>query len=213
MGQDPAWHDPHDPAEVAYTAAEALAMDRWLVGRGATIEGLMAVAGARLADAVRESCIDGDLGRVVCLVGPGNNGGDALVAADLLDDELTVERWRPLAGDATPALDPRCLVLDGLFGVGLERPVEGAAAAALQAVAASGAPVLAVDIPSGLHATSGEVLGTALPARRTLTFVGPKAGFFLGRGPELVGRWRAADIGFPVEQAHAWLQQRRELAG
>jgi NAD(P)H-hydrate repair Nnr-like enzyme with NAD(P)H-hydrate epimerase domain len=209
MGQDPVWHDPHDPAAVAYTAAEALAMDQWLVEGGATIEALMAVAGARLADAARESCRDWELDRVVCLVGPGNNGGDALVAADLLDAELTVERWRPLAGDATPALDPGCLVVDGLFGVGLERPVEGVAAAALAAVAASGAPVLAVDVPSGLHATTGEVLGAALPARRTLTFVGPKVGFFLGRGPELVGRWRAVDIGFPVGDAHAWLQQRR----
>jgi len=153
----------------------------------------------------------------VFLVGPGNNGGDALVAEGHLRGEQPTLVWRPLAGDPPPELDARTLLVDGLFGVGLSRPIEGRARQALEHVAASPATVLAVDIPSGLHATTGEIVGgaagAALRAHRTLTFVGPKRGFFHGAGPRLVGAWRAVDIGFPVEEAEAWVRARRAAAG
>ncbi|RKY20186.1 MAG: hypothetical protein DRQ55_08525 [Planctomycetota bacterium] len=208
-----AWHDTAQPPAVTYSADEALAMDRWLVSRGFSIAQLMATAGARLAAAATELLEQQRLERVVCLVGPGNNGGDALVAAELLESAWPLTRWRPLAGDEAPAMGPGVLVIDGLFGVGLERPVQGDAAAALAAVASTGAPVLAVDVPSGLHATTGEVLGAALPARWTLSFVGPKTGFFVAAGPAYVGSWRAVEIGFPAQQAHAWLAARRATQG
>jgi hydroxyethylthiazole kinase-like uncharacterized protein yjeF len=168
----------------------------------------------------------------VFLVGPGNNGGDALVAERLLRPEVETLVWQPLprapGADALagadrdppprvtsepPALDARTLLVDGLFGVGLARPLAGAARAAVEHVQASPATVLAIDVPSGLDATTGEVLGTAegvaVRADETITFVGPKAGFFAGSGPELVGRWRAVDLGFPANEAEAWLAARR----
>ncbi len=209
---------------IEWTAEESQAMDRWLTEeRGFTIPQLMAVAGLRVAQAARRMLgAAADEGRpverIVFLVGPGNNGGDALVAAEHLSPELPGEIVRPLAGDVLPPLAAGVLVIDGLFGVGLVRPIEGAARAAVEAVRASPARVLAVDVPSGLSADSGEVLGSsaaqpdggvAVAAHATLTFVGPKRGFFRGRGPELVGRWTAVDIGFPVQEAEDWVRARR----
>lgn len=88
-------------------------------------------------------------------------------------------------------------VVDALFGTGLGRPIEGRMALLLDAVAASGADVLAVDVPSGLCADTGRVLGTAAPARWTTTLAGLKPGLFAGRGPELVGELELAQIGIP----------------
>jgi len=197
-------------------------MDRWLEReRGFTIPQLMDTAGARLADATRELAAARGSQRLVFLVGPGNNGGDALVAEQALRGAYATVIWRPLAGDAPPELDAGTLVVDGLFGVGLQRPIDDVAREAVQAVNASDAAVLAVDIPSGISATTGEVVGSsearpdggvAVRADATLTFVGPKRGFFLGAGSAHVGEWRAAEIGFPAEDAWEWLAARRALA-
>lgn len=232
---------------VAYSAEEASAMDAWLVRRGFSVAQLMGAAGGRLADAIEELCAEHGLTRVVCLVGPGNNGGDARVAAERLlagrssagaavappstsdpgatpgdgrappepggGPALAVVLWQPLSGEPAPPLDARTLLVDGLFGVGLARPLDGAARDAVRAVAASPARVLAVDVPSGLHASTGEVLGVAVRAEWTLSFVGPKQGFFVGQGPAHVGRWRAVAIGFPVAEAERWVAARRAAAG
>lgn len=199
----------------AWTAEEALAMDRWLIDeRGFTLAALMEQAGARVADEAAALLAAGGLERVVFLVGPGHNGGDAEVAERLLRARRPVPStrlWRPLQGDPPPPLDALTLLVDGLFGVGLSRAVEGAARAAIEHVNASPACVLAIDIPSGLCATTGEVLGAAVRAQRTVTFVGPKRGFFVGEGPAHVGSWRAVEIGFPAAEADAWLATRREL--
>lgn len=201
---------PGSPPAVCLSAAEALDMDRWLIEeRGFTLPGLMAEAGARLAEAVEERRAAWGSERLAFLVGPGNNGGDALVARELLGAEAAGPIWRPLRGEATPPLDATWLVVDGLFGVGLVRPVEGAAAQALARVRASGAKVLAVDVPSGLDATTGRVLGSALVAHATLALVLPKQGFFVGEGPAHTGAWRAAEIGFAASEAVDWVLARR----
>ena len=226
------------PAPVPhYSAEEALAMDRWLVSRGFGIDELMQAAGRRVAEAARALIAARDLRRAVFLVGPGNNGGDALVAEALLAgggrdaplferpaDAVTVPTVivRPLEGDAVPRLDAHTLVVDGLFGVGLDRAITGRARDAIEAVNGSAATVLAIDIPSGLSADDGHIVGVgddhphggvAVCADRTVTFVGPKRGFFEGRGPELVGAWEAVEIGFPAEEAHAWVRRRRATGG
>jgi ADP-dependent NAD(P)H-hydrate dehydratase / NAD(P)H-hydrate epimerase len=224
-------HDATVPPN-ALTADEALALDVWLQSRGHTLAALMAEAGARVADEARRLARERGLRRAVFLVGPGNNGGDALVAERLLRDELEMLVWQPLprtpAADALagadrdppprrasapPPLDVRTLLVDGLFGVGLARPLAGPARAAVAHVNASPATVLAIDVPSGLSATTGEVLGArpdaAIRAHATLAFVLPKAGFFLGAGPALAGRWRVADLGFPPAEAEAWLAASR----
>jgi NAD(P)H-hydrate epimerase len=209
--------DDGDAGLTAWTAEEALAMDGWLIHeRGFTLEALMEQAGARVAEEAERLVGGRGLTCAVFLVGPGHNGGDAEVAERLLRARrpaLAARLWRPLQCEPPPPLDARTLLVDGLFGVGLSRAVEGRARAAIEHVNASPACVLAIDIPSGLSATTGEVLGAAVRAQRTVTFVGPKRGFFLGAGPAHVGDWRAVEIGFPAAEADAWLASRRGRGG
>jgi len=89
------------------------------------------------------------------------------------------------------------LLVDALFGTGLARPLAGLQAALVRGMNASLRPILAVDLPSGLDADSGEVLGEAVRAEATVTFVAKKPGIGRGRGPELCGRVRVAEIGIP----------------
>lgn len=128
--------------------------------------------------------------------------GDARLQADL---------WRRLGhGVATPegaaALEPllahSALVVDALFGTGLDRELRPPFSDAVHAVRRSGRPVLAVDLPSGLDANTGAVLGAAVAASVTVTFVAPKRGLALGEGPRHVGRVVVAEIGVP----RAWVE-------
>lgn len=193
-------------------------------------------AGAALAHAALQLAAEQGLGRIVLFCGPGNNGGDALVAArQLAGAGPRLEIRLPLPLDATRAaalerwsrhfpgclvqspagapLDPaQDLVVDGLFGLGLVRPLTGVALAAVERINASGAAVLAVDLPSGLHADRGEVLGAAVRATQTLTFVAPKLGMTVGLGPACSGEVRVAGIGVTAAYAEAWLRQRRAAA-
>ncbi len=89
------------------------------------------------------------------------------------------------------------LVVDALFGTGLTRELGPPWSSAIDAANASGAPILAVDLPSGLDANTGEVLGTAIRAATTVSFVARKPGFAIGAGPELCGRVVVAEIGIP----------------
>jgi ADP-dependent NAD(P)H-hydrate dehydratase / NAD(P)H-hydrate epimerase len=170
---------------------------------------LMSRAGEAALGALRSCWPSAQRLAVVC--GPGNNGGDGYVLARLARERrlevVTVglhESGR-LQGDALRAHDefvaaggtvvdwhPDCLrganvIVDAIFGVGLSRPVAGVAAQAIAAINQSDPPVLALDIPSGLHADTGEVLGVAVRAARTLAFIGLKLGFYLGEGPNCTG--------------------------
>ena len=97
------------------------------------------------------------------------------------------------------------LVIDALFGTGLERELGEPWKGVIQAVNASGRPVLAVDLPSGLDADAALELGAAVRADVTVTFVAQKFGFARGRGPELCGRIVVAEIGIP----RSWLATAR----
>ena len=105
-----------------------------------------------------------------------------------------------------PAWD---LALVGLFGLGLSRPLEGAAAGAVAALNASTAPTLSADLPSGLDGDTGHVLGCAVQARATLAFIGPRPGFLLEDGPANAGEVWVADLGVSKSLALSWLQARR----
>lgn len=114
--------------------------------------------------------------------------------------------WRDLNEPIEVVSDPADLrafgrgtgwVVDALFGTGLTRPLEGLYAAVVEAVAGLGCPVLAVDMPSGLDADEGRVLGVALPARLTVTFVASKPGLEKADGPALAGRVVVVEIGVP----------------
>ena len=128
------------------------------------------------------------------LVDPGKLGGDAMIASN--DFAASGGIAVPWAGELDPDAD---LLIDALLGSGLERDVGGDFAVAVQAMNAHEAPVLALDIPTGLHGDSGAVLGDAVNARVTVTFVGWKTGLFLGDGPEVCGELHFADLGIPLQ--------------
>lgn len=177
---------------------------------------LMEMAGAAAAREARAML--GDRSRVLVLVGAGNNGGDALVAARhlrqswfdvqvvLLGDPAKLpsdatnafEAWRSGGGTVLTALPETVvadLVIDGLFGIGLRRPIEGAFADAVARVNQARLPVLALDVPSGLDADTGRVLGIAIQATATITFIGLKPGLLTLDGPDHAGRIVVEDLG------------------
>ncbi len=214
---------PFPPVWPVVGAAAMRALDRHTIETlGVPDEILMEVAGRAVAEAALELLPNG--GEVVVVCGGGNNGGDGLVAARhlhligvavrvvLLGEERALRgapaanwkraqrvgvrfdgpRWRvPAAG----------VVVDAIFGTGLARPVEKAAAAAVRRVNAARASaegalrVLAVDLPSGICADTGSVLGVAVRADATLTIALPKLGLCLEPGRSLAGRIRVARIG------------------
>jgi NAD(P)H-hydrate repair Nnr-like enzyme with NAD(P)H-hydrate epimerase domain len=195
----------------AWSATEAIAFDQHLqreLGLAAPL--LMENAGAALAQEALQMLAEQGLPRIVLFCGPGNNGGDALVAArHLAGAGPEVEIRLPLALDPARAAAVDRWLVDGLFGLGLSRPLEGAARAAVQLLNGSGSPILAADLPSGLDADRGVALGLAVRATRTLTFVAPKRGMTVGLGPECCGEVRVADIGVHAAYAAAWLGARR----
>ena len=180
---------------------------------------LMERAGLAAAELARELIADSRK-PVLVLAGPGNNGGDAFVVARYLkqwwyrvhlvftgeraklsaDAAAAVDAWEASGGETLAELPDaapgRCgLIVDGLFGIGLERPLSGRYRELVAAVNASGVSVLALDIPSGLHADSGRVLGCAVRARHTITFMALKPGLLTLDGPEYCGELHVRDLG------------------
>lgn len=174
---------------------------------------LMRRAGAAVAAAALSSFPAA--AHVAVLCGPGNNGGDGYVMARILAEAgIEVSVWyagKPKAGtDAFIAasecpVEPRdlCgyrphpdhLVVDALFGAGLSKAVSGVEAATIECVNASGAKVLAVDLPSGISGASGQALGAAVRADLTVTFFRKKPGHLLYPGRSHCGQTIVADIG------------------
>ncbi|MBN8911163.1 MAG: NAD(P)H-hydrate dehydratase [Rhizobiales bacterium] len=190
--------------------------DKLAVDHGVQSLALMEAAGQAVADAARQLVRPGQ--RVAVLCGPGNNGGDGFVAARLLkrasyDVRLFLAGEKAaLKGDAAEmarrfdgpvrALDPfqlesLHLIIDALYGAGLSRPIDGVAAEVVAAVNASGTPVLAVDVPSGLDGATGAAAGPVMHATETVTFFRRKPGHLLYPGRGLCGTVRVADIGIP----------------
>lgn len=171
---------------------------------------LLAAAGAAVARAVRRRF------RPCCtlvLAGPGNNGGDGLVAARALEQAgwpvavairapprpgsaaAAAAAWRgPTVPFSTAEVGRAALIIDAIFGAGLTRPVEGLAAEVLRAAAA---PIVAIDVPSGVDGRTGAIRGHAQPAALTVTFVRRKPGHLLRPGRDLCGPVVLADIGLP----------------
>jgi len=212
--------DANRPAtrDAVLTTAEMYDVDRRTIAGGATGPVLMERAGRAVAEAARRLASEAAAGRVLVLCGPGSNGGDGFVAARLLKDagldvtlallgergalqgdaRVMAELWTGgvRAFDAALATDAG-VVVDAVFGAGLSRDVGGRAREMLEAVDRATAPVLAVDVPSGLDGDSGGVRGFAPQASRTVTFVRPKPGHLLPPGRALCGRLDVADIGAP----------------
>ena len=204
-----------------YTAAQVRELDRAAIERGIPGYRLMCRAGQALADCIARSWPAA--GKVCVLCGPGNNGGDGYVVARLLRAAgmdvrlLSLSDPDSLKGDAAQAAqdymaqggqcspfggtleEPLDLLVDALLGTGLDRPVAGDFRSAIEALNRHPAPVLAVDIPSGLHADSGRVLGVATQAQRTLTFIGRKRGLYTGAGERCAGQVEFDDLAVPAD--------------
>ncbi len=203
------------PARPLMTAAAMRAAEAAWFARGHDSRALMEVAGAAVARAA--AAMLPDRGRIVVLAGPGNNGGDGHVAARCLaaaGHRVTVLASGPPAGaDAAAAaaahpwalfetaLPPADLVIDALLGLGLARAPEGRVAAMIAAANAHGAPILAVDLPSGVDADTGATPGVAVAAQRTVSFHAAKPGHWLYPGRALAGVLDVADIGLPPTPA------------
>ncbi len=131
---------------------------------------------------------------VLVLAGPGNNGGDARVLARILK-----ERFHRVALATRPAEIPSGvrwgLVVDGLFGIGLARPLEGEFAAMVDYANAQRCAVLALDVPSGIASDTGVVLGRAVRATHTITFIALKPGLLTLDGPDHCGELSVATLG------------------
>src|SRR6516165_6679423 len=159
--------------------------DRLTIAGGVAGSALMEKAGRGVADVISRRWSPRP---VVALCGPGNNGGDGFVAARVLaergwpvrvallgsisalrgDAAKSAASWPGAVEPLTPAaLDGAGLVLDGIFGAGLTRPVEGASRAVIEALAERRVPVIAIDVPSGVDGASGEVRGIAPRAAAT----------------------------------------------
>ena len=195
------------------TTAEMSEADRLTIAAGIAGFELMCRAGQAVADAAMDLA---DEGSILVIAGRGNNGGDGFVAATelaargrevevmLLCDPATLKGDAALAaaawkGQILPwdpaAIGSPALIIDALFGAGLDRPVKGEPLAMIEAINAAGVPVLAVDLPSGINGTTGAVLGAAVRALETVTFFRPKPGHMLLPGRVHAGQLRVADIG------------------
>jgi hydroxyethylthiazole kinase-like uncharacterized protein yjeF len=215
---------PIDPLSLVapplFAATDIQTLDRQWAAAHPT-ESLMEKAGATAAEFAGTLATEsGD--PVLILAGPGNNGGDALVAARLLAAQaqrvvVVVSRadparlppdaarawaaWREAGGAILPDLPAASrfsLLIDGLFGVGLKRDIGGDDARWIAAANALACPRLALDVPSGLDSDSGRVRGCALRADHTLTFLALKPGLFTGDGLDYAGRVHLATLGVEI---------------
>ena len=197
------------------TNAEMAEADRLTIAGGVPSIDLMENAGRAVAD--RAQPLPGQ--RVVVVAGTGNNGGDGFVAARLLaergyevrvvlvgdagrikgDAAIAAERWSGPVEQASPVSLQRAeIVIDALFGAGLDRDVEGLPRAMIRAMNASAASVVSVDLPSGINGSTGAVMGIAVEATQTVTFFRRKPGHLLMPGRLHCGAVHVADIGIPA---------------
>ncbi|HLO36145.1 MAG TPA: NAD(P)H-hydrate epimerase, partial [Candidatus Deferrimicrobium sp.] len=207
------WLDP------CLDADEMRAIDRWAIkDKGVPSLELMETAGRAVAEAAAEVAASS---RAAIVCGKGNNGGDGLVAARALretgfqvdalllgpPDELSedaranldrVEGAREVDPAELPAAIARAgVVIDAVFGTGFAGTPRNPAAAAIDAMNEAEAPVVAIDVASGVNASTGEVEGAAVAADVTVTFHASKLGHWIAPGKEHTGELRVAPIGIP----------------
>lgn len=211
MTKLPDWLDPLPDA------AEQRALDEWAIEEGG-IPGLelMERAGSGLADVVSELALSGPI-TVVC--GKGNNGGDGFVCARRLrergrevrvlllgsPDELggdAATNCQRLPGEPPQPFDPDGLeasaaIVDAVLGTGFSGEPREPAQGAIEAINASGATVVACDVPSGVDASTGEVQGSAVRAAATVSFAAGKPGLWIAPGKDRAGAVTIIDIGIP----------------
>ena len=195
------------------TTAEMERADRLAIAAGTPGFALMLSAGQAVAEAAMDLVEEGP---ILVIAGRGNNGGDGFVAAaelaargrevsvillcerdSLQGDAASAARgWKfPVLPFNPQAIGRPALIIDALFGAGLSRPVKDDPLGMIEAINANGAPVLSVDLPSGVNGTTGAVMGVAVRATETVTFFRRKPAHLLLPGRIHCGRVRVADIG------------------
>jgi hydroxyethylthiazole kinase-like uncharacterized protein yjeF len=181
-------------AQPVYVTAEIRALEK---AAGDVSPPLMERAGAAAAELAMR--LAGETAKdVLVLAGPGNNGGDARIAARILKERF---HRVTLASDVEgiPSGIRWSLVIDGLFGIGLARGIEGEYAKLVDYAGAQSCPVLALDIPSGVHSDTGRVPGRAVRATHTITFLALKPGLLTLDGPDYCGQVTVADLGLDAK--------------
>lgn len=204
-----------------YTAAQVRELDRIAIGEAG-------IPGYTLMSRAAEACWEAlqahwpQARSLLVLCGTGNNGGDGFMVARLAlaanwqvrvlqlgepqrlqGDALTAHADYIAAGGAVTAFTADAsldadVIVDAMLGTGVDRPLTGDWRLAVERVNRSALPVLAVDLPSGLQADTGAILGQAVRAEVTVTFIGRKAGLYTGVGPDYAGETRFADLGVPA---------------
>jgi len=201
---------------VLLSCAEMAAADAAAIAAGTTGGTLMETAGRAVARVVIERY---PRQPVLVLCGPGNNGGDGFVAArhlqaegwpvklallrgvgDLRGDAARAAgQWRGTVATLSPGLlEGRPLVIDALFGAGLTRRIEGVSLELVETINRERLSVVAIDVPSGLHGDTGEVMGAAPRAELTVTFFRAKPGHYSLEGLRRCGELQVVDIGIPL---------------
>lgn len=211
---------------VVVTAEQMRQIEGRIFAAGMPVAALMEKAAGLTASRIQVLYPRSQVSRVAILVGPGHNGGDALVIARELHlqgyqvslyrpfsklKDLTAQHAQYVESLGIPAHDEieplqNCdLVVDGLFGFGLERSLSEPVAGAIAQLNQWTQPVVSVDIPSGLHTDTGEVLGTAVRAARTFCLGLWKLGFFQDAALEYLGIAERIDFGIPLSDVWAVL--------
>ena len=217
----------HPAVPLVFDRAGVRAVDREAIQRfGIPGIVLMENAARGVVEAALEMLAGASPGPVAIICGGGNNGGDGYAIARHLHNRghevLIVPLAPPESGSDAAINLSICramrlrelridqlddllhgqhvsLIIDAIFGTGLDRPISGAVARVIETINGSKRPVLAVDIPSGLDCDTGEVLGCCAHATRTVTFVGLKKGFIGLDAQSVLGEVSVADIGAPLE--------------
>ena len=204
-------------AKELLTVEQMYGADKAAIAMGVPGLDLMEAAGGVVERTIRQNyrpC------RVAVLCGPGNNGGDGFVVARLLqkkgwgvklsllgsrealtgDAAINARRWKGIVHPFGPtSINGVDLIIDAVFGAGLVRPVAGEVAELFEAINEQRVPVVAIDIPSGVHGNTGEIWGIAPKAAQTVTFFRGKPGHFLLPGKTYTGDLTVGDIGIPKE--------------
>lgn len=211
-----------DIEAIAVTAAEMSAIESRMFAAGMPVAALMEKAGILLANRMQQ--LDLPL-RVGVLVGAGHNGGDALVVARELHfrgyqvrlhqpiaqaKELTSAHARYAASLGIPQVEFADLLdcdwlIDGLFGFGLTRSIDGDLAGLIEQVNSSGKPIVSIDLPSGLHSDTGEVMGTAICATHSFCLGLWKRAYLHDRALPYIGQTERIDFGIAIADIQAVL--------
>ena len=213
--------------QVVVTTGQMRDIEARIFAAGMPVAALMEKVGGLIARRVQALYPYPQVRRVGVLVGPGHNGGDALVVArELYFQGYEVLIYRPIAKlkeltsqhaqyaeslgiphfDAIAPLQDCDLLIDGLFGFGMERQITDPVATAIHQLDRWSMPILSIDLPSGLHTDTGEVLGTAIKATRTFCLGLWKQGLLQDQALEYVGTAELIDFDIPVADIQAVLE-------